>query len=387
MAAVTAVATAVTAAPSVAIVGGSIAGLAAATAFHRLGWRVRVFERAAAQGLGGSLGFCDVRLWRGVAGRTMMRRGEPASRAQGAFLYRDLWNFWNDGLPEGTVVWNAEVDDLGPDPSRPTVFGEPYDLAVIADGGWSALRSKYFPPASPEYAGYSVWRFRVRAEDVPGFDAYGEYHAAGSDGTRHATILLDVAADDGTDWIMGGTSFAAPEPAYRPNRGAARQTATDGPTPPPPEWFLPKYKALFGRAAGGEVYRAMEAAAKKGKIAELPQYEFGAAQVAQGRLILVGDAAHMASPRTASGAHTAVLDAAGLLEAFFPVARTLDGKPHAGPKAGIDEAVEAYAPGGKQRARQLYERSVEVSAPVQAPGWKRKRGWKEEGLEAAREEL
>ena len=71
----------------------------------------------------------------------------------------------------------------------------------------------------------------------------------------------------------------------------------------------------------------------------------------------MGDAAHMASPRTAAGAHTGVLDAAGLLEAFS-----------AHPDS-LDDAIRAYGMGGVQRAKELYLRSKEVSRPlVYVPG-------------------
>lgn len=80
-------------------------------------------------------------------------------------------------------------------------------------------------------------------------------------------------------------------------------------------------------------------------------------QVVNGRLILMGDAAHMASPRTAAGAHTGILDSAGFLEA-------LSAHP-----SSLDDAIRAYGPGGAQRARDLYRRSKEVSRPlVYQPG-------------------
>ena len=79
----------------VAIVGGSMGGLAAATAFLRLGAIVRVFEKSPApfSDRGSSLGFCAVDSWQRLTGRRMIRRGTHASRAQGAFLYGDLWAF------------------------------------------------------------------------------------------------------------------------------------------------------------------------------------------------------------------------------------------------------------------------------------------------------
>ena len=106
----------------VAVIGGSIGGLATASVFHRLGASVRVFEKSPTsfEGRGGvrarrlragtrrtgrcaadlpcappgslsrapqSIGYCNVDLWQQVCGKQMLRRGRQASRAQGAFLY------------------------------------------------------------------------------------------------------------------------------------------------------------------------------------------------------------------------------------------------------------------------------------------------------------
>ena len=56
--------------------------------------------------------------------------------------------------------------------------------------------------------------------------------------------------------------------------------------------------------------------------------------------------------RTAAGAHTGILDAVGLMAAFSV---------H---PSDIDRAIAAYAPGGAQRASDLYARSKKVSAPL-----------------------
>lgn len=131
--------------------------------------------------------------------------------------------------------------------------------------------------------------------------------------------------------------------AAKGNRQESGDGFTTAPPPPLPDWFLPFYKREFGRLERGELYRCMAAAAEKGKISVLPQYEararwrasmgasrgawgdiactaaqrrqslsfglifsvliintsppsrqFVARRVVSGRLVLVGDAAHSA---------------------------------------------------------------------------------------------
>lgn len=349
----------------VAIVGGSIGGLAAANAFHRLGATVRVFEKSPTRfsGRGGSIGFCQVPLWEQLRNAPMIRRGQRASRAQGGWVYGTLWDFLESGLPAGAIAYDREITDLGEDPARPTIDGEVYDLAVVADGGWSALRGRYFEATRPVYAGYEVHRFRVPAANVPGFRAYGDY----SNGHFY-TILLDIV-DEHTDYIMGGTSIPKPEAAVaRPGGGANRQTGglePAGGEDAATRDFLAFYRETFGGVAGGELVRVMAAAAAHGKITGMAQFEFAARSVVAGRVVLVGDAAHMASPRTAAGAHTAVLDGLALFEAF---GEALAGGPRA---SAVDRALARYAPLGAARARQLVERSRQVSADVVPRGWAR----------------
>jgi 2-polyprenyl-6-methoxyphenol hydroxylase-like FAD-dependent oxidoreductase len=352
----------------VAIIGGSIGGLAAATAFHRLGASVSVFEKSGTpfEGRGGSIGFCAVDMWQNLTGRRMIRRGKQASRSQGAFLYGDLWAYLAVGLPESVVRYGENITDLGEDAMRPTVKGEHFDLAVVADGAWSQLRTRYFGPDVPTYAGWQAWRFRVPLAEVPGWDSEGERRVE-----HYATILMKIAKDDGSDWIMGGTSIACPESEIKkPEMGANRQAGGLEVDDATPSWFLDFYREKFGHVEGGEICRAMEAAAKYGKITPNAQYEFAASSVVQGRIVLVGDAAHTAVPRTAMGAHTAILDGLGLLEAFHPLLTSTPNTP-ADWCAIVDMGLAKYGPLGLKRARELYFRSVEASKPVLPPGWSR----------------
>jgi salicylate hydroxylase len=344
----------------VAIVGGSIGGLAAATAFVRLGALVRVFEKSETTFAerGSSIGFCDVNLWRALTGRPMIRRGREATRQQGAFLYGDLWKYLADGLPAGVLCLGKHVTDLGPDALHPSVDGEAFDVAVIAEGAWSSLRTRYFGPSTPQYAGWQAWRMKVPLSLVPGWAAEGEYFAE-----HYACILMKIAKDNGEDWIMGGAAIAAPEATVvKPWQGMNRhaeglELKTDDPG------FLDFFRSRFGHHAGGELCRAMEAAATHGKITPNPQYEYCAERLVNGSIVLVGDAAHTAVPRTAAGAHTAVQDGMGLYTAFQST----------GPSAGwvdvVSRGLQAYEPGALQRARGLYRRSLQVSAEVLPPGW------------------
>ena len=336
----------------VAIIGGSLTGLAAANALNRLGLSVSVFEKfpATFEKRGSSLGYVDVPLWESIRGAPMMRFGKRANRSQGAYYYGDLWQYLYDGLPKDIVNFNQTITDLGNDALRPTINGVTYDAVIIADGGWSSLRHYVNGSKEPEYAGYFIWRLKVALEHIPGFYGEGAYNSG-----KYFIIALNVPTCDGQKYVMGGLAIETPESeAVRPVIGASRHTEI-APDTAVPDWFLPFVRQTFGRQAGGEVLRWVEACASKGKITPQPLFEFMAEKVVSGRIILMGDAAHMASPRTAAGAHTGILDVAALAEAFSQHRNRDRGT------IDIDAAIRAYEPGGKLRARQLYQRSKEVS--------------------------
>jgi 2-polyprenyl-6-methoxyphenol hydroxylase-like FAD-dependent oxidoreductase len=337
--------------PTVAVVGGSLGGLAAANTFVKLGWHVDVFERSKStfEAKGHGLGFVDVALWQELRGVRMMRHGRQASRDQGAFYYGDLWRYLYDGLPEGTLRLGQSVDNLGDDLGKPTICGKSYDLCIVADGGWSGLR-RYVTSTLPEYAGYVCWRGSVDANKVPGFQSFGIFKNGHFD-----TIVLPLSPDDGRNCIVCGCFIATPEDEITwPEAGASRHSVSEKDKTRDegmslPDFFLPLYRRLFGNQDGGELVRLVEAIISEGKFTPHAQFEYGADKVTAGRVILVGDAAHMASPRTAVGAHTAILDAIGLRHAFQDV------------RGDIDSAVKLYNRDGVQRAQGLLQRSRHFS--------------------------
>lgn len=341
----------------VAVIGGSLGGLAAANAFHRLGASVSVFEKYSRsfEKRGAGMGFVDVALWEQLRGARMMRRGRRACRSQGGFFYGDLWQFLYDGLPHGCVKFDYTVKDLGNDKMHPTIYGEVFDLAILADGGWSKLRHYVTGDKEPEYSGYVIWRGRVDLKDLPGYQDYGVWK-----NRIYDTIVLPIPASDGTDYVLGGTFVATPEDEIvRPEPGASRHVETTKLYEGDVNWFLRFHRQKFGQHAGGELTRFFEVAASKGKVTPGPLFEFVADRTVAGRIVIVGDAAHMASPRTASGAHTAILDAMHLLETFASAgARDIDG------------SLKDYDREAVLRARQLYRRSRECAREFLPPGGK-----------------
>lgn len=333
----------------VAIVGGSLAGLAVANVFHRLGAVVSVFEKfpATFEQRGSSLGYVDVPLWEHIRGAKMIRRKRQAHRNQGAYYYGDLWKFLYAGLPADSVQFNRTITELGNDVMHPTIDGIVYDAVIIADGGWSSLRRYVNGEKKPEYGGYLIFRAKLDSALFPRYNGEGA-HTSG----RYFCMSLNVALDDGRDYIMGGVAVGVPESeVIRPDEGASRHTEIPL-NSELPTWFMPFVRRHFAHHANGQVLKWLELCATEGKITPQPLYEFGADKVVAGRIIMIGDAAHMASPRTAAGAHTGILDAAGILQAF------------AENSGDIDAAIRAYKPGGERRAKELYYRSKEASRPV-----------------------
>ena len=397
-----------------AVIGGSLGGLAAAHALQQSGVFavVDVFERSPAplSTKGSGLGYVNVPAWESLARRPMMRRGRRASRHQGSFYYGDLWKFLYEPLvlhnnnnnnnndqsittPTVNIHFNSSIDHIDGTVNQPVILGKPYDLVVVANGGFSQLRNYVLEEESnnsqqePEYAGYVVWRGSVDTRQLDSIllqelqNIEGVYKSGIYD-----TIVLKMAKDDGTDlWTMG-TFVATPEEETKQywnkqvdgksrhggiddnddtNSKKNQQNAT-------PDWFLPHMRRHFGNVPG--LMTLMESIVQKGELKAHPQYEFGNIdRVHNGRILLLGDAAHMASPRTAVGAHTAIMDALALRDAF-QLQHDHDGGNNQDQTCSnsndidIDARIERYSKTGLLNARGLYARTREVSAEFVPPG-------------------
>merc|ERR1711998_57977 len=339
---------------NVAIVGGSLGGLATANIVHRLGGSATVFEKAETtfEKRGACLGFVDVDMLQQIRGARFMRNGKKASLAQGAFYYGDVWNFLYSGLPDGTVKFGQTVETLGDDVQRPTINGETFDLAIIADGGWSMLREKYIDSQLPVYSGHQIYWASVDTAELPGglssfASEFGSTETATYTTGIYDAVILDAPKCDGSSMYACGVFIATPESEIKqPRKGDNRQVEATKAFSKVPDWFLPFVRKMFGRHADGQIVHFTEAAASKGKISPNPVFEYAVSKTVEGRVVVLGDAAHLSTPWTAAGAHTAFLDAVALGEVLA-----------ASTNRGVDHALQAYNKGGVQRARALLRQS------------------------------
>jgi 2-polyprenyl-6-methoxyphenol hydroxylase-like FAD-dependent oxidoreductase len=162
-----------------------------------------------------------------------------------------------------------------------------YDLVIGADGNYSAVRKQLFPEAIPQYTGQGVWRYNVpRPSDLDWSDIYvGK--PLGKAGycplTAQDMYIFAVFEEPGN-------------PKFAPETLADEMRQR-----------LAGYGGLLGAAAQQisdpalVVYRPLEAC-----ILPDPWY--------RGRIVLIGDAAHSATPHLGQGAAMAVEDAVVLAE-------------------------------------------------------------------------
>ena len=120
-----------------------------------------------------------------------------------------------------------------------------------------------------------------------------------------------------------------------------------------PAWFIPLVRRLFG----SEWARLWSAVASYGKFSPHPVYEHGARAAVAGRVLLLGDAAHMASPNTGSGARAAFADALALRHCLVQSFAAGGG---GDASAKIDAALQAYNKDVVERGKQLLQLSQHV---------------------------
>jgi 2-polyprenyl-6-methoxyphenol hydroxylase-like FAD-dependent oxidoreductase len=326
---------------SATVVGGGIAGLAAAVSLLQAGWHVQVLERAAVSGEVGA-GLAVTR--NGMAALDALAVGE-AVRAAGhrtqAAGTRDQHGRWLLRLPATTdpaaltVAWGvhrqrlhgallaaaagadlvtgARVTGLRPGSPEgaPALVtwtddaGEhsaPADLVVAADGIHSVVRGLLFPEADLRYSGWTSWR---------------------------------AVVDDDTTPDEGFTPFWGPAAEFGVLRISDTELCWYGYVRHPERTPFPDEPAAVTAAAAGwaPAVRAVVAATDPDRLLRHDVHHLprGLPTYVRGRTLLIGDAAHAMLPTMGQGANTSLEDGVSVgrlvgspVSAGVPLAEALD---------------------------------------------------------------
>ncbi|MFJ4596911.1 MULTISPECIES: FAD-dependent monooxygenase [unclassified Kitasatospora] len=310
------------------VIGGGIGGLSAALALHRQGIPVTVHERAASlEPVGAGLALAPNALraldrlgvgerlralatphpaigLRHPSGRWLARTDTATFEARfgetiTAVARADVIAALVDALPDGTVRTNSPAALVTPGgTTEPAVVStpdgnRPAALVVAADGLRSATRAQLFPQhPGPRYSGFTTWRTIVSPTRRP--DAVGEVWGRGQ-------LAGVVPLADGRVYVYGAALAPAGARAADGDEKAEllRRYGT---------WCAPVPQLLAlaepGRVLRHDVWDLSD---------PLPAYH-------QGRVALLGDAAHAMCPFQGQGACQAVEDAVVLASALTPAA-------------------------------------------------------------------
>jgi 2-polyprenyl-6-methoxyphenol hydroxylase-like FAD-dependent oxidoreductase len=313
------------------VVGAGVGGLAAAGALGRSGWHVTLIERedrlrgagaamlvwpngrAALEALGLSIGDVAFPMATGGIrrpdGRWLIESGDPAAAPQPVVVHSDdlhdaLMAGLNDNVEirtglEITAVRAAPAERPAVGTGKHTFEG---DLIVAADGSRSAIRRRLAPQATVVAAGYTAWRAVIPWFRAPklaeGTPSASQLLGAGL-GFLHASLgdrgTAGGSARGGIYWVATAPGAQRPEPPQTQLNLLRRWFG---------DWSSPVGDLLDATEPGDLVQQAGE------ELRPLPA-RFGY-PVGVGGFVLLGDAAHVATPNLTQGACLALEDAVTL---------------------------------------------------------------------------
>jgi len=328
----------------VGIVGGSIAGCAAAIALQRAGCEVTIFERSSSglRDRGAGIAVPNP-LRESLIDRDYLDAGYPYWPAE-----HRLWLLKDGDAPTGRVLWRqpgsaslnnwsilwmslrGRVDDsIYGDGARMERFeetpdgvtihledgtSEHVDVLVGADGYRSAVRTELFPGTRPVYAGYVLWRGNFpesRIVDRTPLDLAD---------TDHSWHTICFSGGHGVIYMIPGDGNRA-DIGHRRVNWAIYTRTPEGVTFDEPGSVAP---GALGEELEAQLYELIGkhfppwhadllSLTQHDEISVQPIYDETTPGYVSGRVLLIGDAGTVTRPHTGSGA-TKALQEAMLLE-------------------------------------------------------------------------
>ncbi len=319
---------------SVAIVGGSIGGTAAAIELARIRFDVEIFERSAATlvdrgaGIGLPVPFLATMEERGLIDpsvprfyaskrRFVVRSGASGQRtlweqpiAFGMTSWRALYRELRRRVPDERFHSGHEVvgieDAANGHVAIETTHGKrgPFDFVVAADGYESPTRRQLFPEARLSYAGYVLWRGLLDERLVPDVALFHD-----------ALTFAVYRGGHGPFYFVPGREGEVEVGRRRLNWGI--YAAIDPPPAPVAPGGLSREQLDRVRSLAAELgARCEEIVLATDAQFVQPIYDLRVPSYRRGRVCLLGDAATVARPHTAGGVPKAVHDAISLAAAL-----------------------------------------------------------------------
>ena len=333
----------------VGIIGGSIAGCAAAALLHRAGHDVAVFERSGSGLVSRGAGILmHAAAWQDMTERGLIDGTVPAcragysrvvTRAAGTgqprwlgdvrldtvlFNWAHLYQSLRRRVPDSLYRGGAAVERIEAAPHGTTLHlavggSLDFDLVVCADGYRSLGRGLIDPGAVPAYRGMVLWRGLIperdtRAGALGGCDLLRPMYQGGH-GVAYYVPGPWQSTEPGERLLMWGYYLQVPESALASVLVDDQERQQSGSVP-----FgkvHPEVRAtLESRLAGLLPAPVFELVQQSGNSSIQAIYSFTARSYARDHLCLVGDSGTLAPPFAGSGVLRAVTSAASLADAL-----------------------------------------------------------------------